>query len=143
MAFIKKRIGTLIIIAIFLCAGTIYANVNAAGAFSNWYIQSVQKEDDKLGSAVESRAWTSFKQLESFLFAAKGNADSALEETRNKQVKEAKSAIDELLTDMKDQFNDTVTELEKENFNHYVENKNIDEEIEQDVATILAEILNE
>lgn len=142
MAFIKKRIGTLIIIAIFLCAGNFYANVNAA-ALSNWYIQSVQKEDDKLGSAVKSRAWTSIKHLESFLFAEKANADSAIEETRNKQVKEAKSAIDELLNDMTNQFNKTVTELEKENFDHYVENRNIDKEIEQDVETILADVLGE
>lgn len=143
MAFIKKRIATLLIITVFLCTGTIYANVNAAGAFSNWYIQSVQKGDDKLGSAVKSRAWTSIKHLESFLFAEKTNADSAIEETRNKQVKEAKSAIDELLTDMTNQFNETVTELEKDNFNQYVENRNIEEEIEQDVETILGDLLDE
>ena len=143
MAFIKKKIGTLIIITVFLCAGTIYANVNAAATLSNWYTKSSQKEDDKIGLAVEPRVWTSFKQLESFLFAAKGNADSAIEKNRNKQVKEAKSAIDELLADMKNQFNDTVIELEKDTFDYYVENRNIDEEIEQDVENILAEVLSE
>ena len=117
--------------------------MNAATTLSNWYTQSFQKEDDKLDSVVESRGWPSFKHLEPFLFAEKNNADSTIEETRNKQIKEAKSAIDELLADMKNQFNEAVTELEKENFDLYVENRNIEEEIEQDIATILELILDE
>ena len=44
---------------------------------------------------------------------------------------------------MKKQINQTVTELEKENFDEYVESRNIEEEIEQDIVAILAEILGE
>ena len=48
-----------------------------------------------------------------------------------------------MLTEITNQIDQTVTELGKENFDDYVESRNIEEEIEQDIAAILAEILGE
>ena len=68
---------------------------------------------------------------------------TAIEKSRNKQVDVSKANVETVVTRMKEQVNQTVTDLENENFDEYVRNRNIEEEIEQDVATMLAEILGE
>ena len=143
MAFIKKRLSTLILITVLLCSGLIYANVQAASTLTNWYTQKFQKEDEKKTTTAETEIWTTFKQLGSFISEAKENATTAIEKSRKKQVEESKMNIETVVTDIKQQLNQTVTDLEKENFDEYVENRNIEGEIEDEVATILEEILGE
>lgn len=126
-----------------MCSGLIYANVQAASTLTNWYTQKFQKEDEKASATVDSGIWTTFKQLESFIADAKENAITAIEKSLNKQIDESKASIEALVTDMKKQINHTVTELEKENFDDYAKSRNIEDEIEQDVATMLEEFLVE
>lgn len=133
----------MLIISVFLCAGTIYAHVDATAPLSNWYTDTFQKEDEKIGSTAESEVWIAFKQLETFLIGARGKTDSTIEDTQNKLVEKVKAGIDEEVTHINYQLNMSVTELEKENFDDYVKNRAIEEDIEQEVAAILAEILSE
>ena len=143
MVFIKNRLGILLLFTVILFSGFVYANVQAASTLSNWYTDAHQKEDERISSTAEAGVWTTFKQLKSFITEVKENATTAIEKSRNKQVDESKANVETVVTRMKEQVNQTVTDLENENFDEYVRNRNIEEEIEQDVATMLAEILGE
>ncbi|QUW21231.1 hypothetical protein JSQ81_15655 [Sporosarcina sp. Marseille-Q4063] len=143
MVFIKNRIGISLLITVILCLGFVYANVQAASTLSKWYTDTFQKEDEILSSTLETGVWTTFKRLGVFIAEAKQDAITAIEESRNKQVEESTANIEALVTDMKEQIDQTVTELDEENFDAFVERRNIEEEIERDVATMLAEILDE
>lgn len=141
MVFIKNRLSILLLITVTLSSGFFYANAQAASTLSNWYTTTFQKESEKTTSTVETEVWTTFKLVSSFIVEANENATTAIENFRNKQVDESKANIEALATDMKKQINQTVTELEKENLDEYIESRNIEDEIEEDVERILVEIL--
>ncbi|MBO1910267.1 hypothetical protein J4G37_36475 [Microvirga sp. 3-52] len=143
MVFIKKRLSTSLLITVTLCLGFLYANVQAASTLSNWYTDNFQKEEEEISSTVETGIWTSFKQLGAFMGEAKKDASIEIEESRKKKLDESKANIEALVTGLKEQIDQTVTDLEKESLDGIVNSRNIEDEIEQDVTTILAEILGE
>ena len=142
MVFIKNRLGILLLVVVTLCSGFIFANVQAASTLADRYTETIPKEDD-VNLTLEIGIWTSFKELGEFIVEAKQYATSLIDQTRNTQVDESKANLDTVVTRMKEDVDQTVADLENENFDAYVTSRNIEEEIEQEVITILEEILGE
>ncbi|WP_172371544.1 hypothetical protein [Sporosarcina jiandibaonis] len=132
-----------LLIPVILCLGFVYANVQATSTLSNWYYDTSQKEDEVISSTVETDVWTTFKLLDVFIVETRQDATTAIEESRNKQLEESKAYIEVVVSGMKEQVNQTVTDLEKEGFDAFVKSRNIGDEIEQDVTTMLVEILGD
>lgn len=142
MVFIKNRLGILLLFTVILFSGFIFANVQAASTLSDWYTETIHKEDE-VNSTLENGIWTSFKELGEFLVEAKEHATTLIEKSRTIQVDESKANLDTAVTRIKEQVNQTVTDLENEDFDAYVNSRNIEDEIEQEVVTMLEEILGE
>jgi hypothetical protein len=143
MVSIKKISIILLLFAVLLCAELSYANVDPAANLSNWYDQLFQKESDEIGAATTSGVWTTFEQAEVFMLETKKTIDYSLESVRNKQSQKAKNGIEKNLMELKNQLDNAVSELKKENFDDYAENANVEEVIEPDIQSILEEVLGD
>lgn len=143
MVTIKKIFGIILTFTFLIGAGSIYANVDSAANLSNWYENSFQKKSSELGAATGTGIFKTLKNANIFVIGTKETISITLESFRDKQVEKVVAEIVDYQNDIENQIDSTVTELEKENFDDYVEKAKVEEEIEQDIESILEEVLNE
>ena len=143
MLIIKKILGALLILTVVFSAGLTYANVDPAAKLSNWYSNSFQKQSEQVGITVISGMWTTYKEAGSFMSESKDSIDSAIDNFRDNQVREAKNGIVGFLEGINSRLDQTIAQLKEENLDGYAENTNVEEEIERDSETMLVELLRE
>ena len=139
----KKIFGIIIAFSVLFSAGSIYAKVDSAANFSNWYENSFQKESGRLGATTAAGIWTNANHVRTFVSESKIEIDSSIESFRDEQVRKVIAGILEFRDDNKSRLEQTVTDLKQENFDDYVENVNIEETVDQDIKNILEDVLSE
>ena len=140
MPEIKKIISTIVLITMLLTASTIYASGIPQNSLSKWYGQSFQKEREVKRSTISSDIIQTFEEVNIFLLESILSYESTIEGIQDKQLDKTRAGIGRYQHDIKSRLNQTVTELQKVNFNDYAEIANIEEEIDQNIEEVLKEV---
>ncbi|MFJ7972073.1 hypothetical protein [Psychrobacillus sp. NPDC096389] len=138
----KKVAGIILVFCVLLGSSTIYASGLPQTSLSKWYGQSFHKESEKFKDATSSGVLEVLNEMKGFLTDSKENFTGAITQFLNGQVKEVNSNIDAKSSDIKNRIDETVNELEKVNFDEYVDKVEIEEEVLRDVEKILADVLS-
>jgi hypothetical protein len=140
---LKKIIGIIIASSVLFFAGSIYANVDPASKLSNWYDHSFQKGSERLGAETAVGLFKTVVQVKTILNESREYLESSIVSYTADRVKEVVSEINQISTDNENRIEQTVSDLEKENFDDYAENANIEEELDQSFEEILEDVLTE
>ena len=136
----KKAFGIFLVCAFLLGAGTIYASGNAGQNLLDWYKGSFQVKSEKLGSVTATGIAMTMKEVNTFLEESKTSIEDKLAIFHGDKVKDAKSSIEEYQAETIKSLTDTVAELENVNFDDYVDELNIEAEIDQEFEKIVEEV---
>ncbi|MEK5037224.1 hypothetical protein [Sporosarcina sp. FSL K6-3457] len=136
----KKMFGVFLVCVLLLGAGTIYANGHAGQNLFDWYKGSFQKKSEKLGSVTATEITLAIKEVNTFLQESKASIDDKLAIFHGDKVKEAKSSIEAYQTQTITSLNDMIVELENISFDDYVDELNIEAEMDQDFEKIVEEV---
>lgn len=139
----KKVLATFLLFTLLVSVGTIYASNNSAHNLSDWYKGSFQKVSEELGATTATGMISIFKKVNTFRADSRVSIDTAIATFSSSQVKDAKSSIEKKRADTIKSLNHTVAELENVNFDEYVDELNIEAEIEQDFEQMVEEVFNE
>ena len=136
---LKKRLGAFLLFIFLLGGGTIYAKGTPGQNLADWYEGSFLVESEKLGGATVTGLMGAIKEVNSFLDESQQHIDDTLAIFRSDKVKEAEVGIKEYQAKTIKSLHDTVAELENVNFDHYVDELNI----EADLDKVVEEVFNE
>lgn len=126
-----------------ISAGSIAANVDLANNFSTWYNKTFLEESGKVSAALATDLVVAVKKVENFVLESMGNASSSIERLGDNQIAETKNEIEKYLNENQQQLDQTVRNLENENFDNYATTRNIEQEIELDFKDLLEQVLSE
>lgn len=140
---LKKRLGAFLLFTFLLGGGTIFANGSPGQNLADWYEDSFLVESEKLGVATVTGLREAIKEVNSFLGESQQHIDDTLAIFRNDKVKEAEVGIKEYQAKTIKSLHDTVAELENVNFAQYVDELNMEAEIEADLDKMVEEIFSE
>lgn len=139
-----KRVFSVFILTVFLVgAGTTYASGNPVKSFASWYSSAFQKESIRLGSITATNLIARIADIDLFIQETKESFATIIADLNDDHIRETQAGIEAHQFEMVDSLRTTVVELQKESFDDYLENRDIETEITSEVEQLLEELLNE
>jgi len=140
---LKKYITVFILTLFLIGAGTIYASSNPVKSFATWYDSAFQLKAEKLGSVTATGLITGFSGFNRFVKESKQSIGASIANLSDDRSRQTQADILARQYEMLGDLNETAVELQKENFDDYLETRNMEAEISQEVEKMLEELLNE
>lgn len=138
----KKVVGIILVFFILLGSSTIYASGLPRTSLSKWYGQTFQDKSEAVGIATTTNIKEVLVEIKLILLEAKDNFNSEVSSFLGTQITETNSNLGGFSNDTKNSLAESVRNLEKVNFDEYMNDELLEEEIGQEIESLLADVLS-
>lgn len=133
----KKVIGTILIFLVLLGSSTIYASGLPQISLSKWYGQSFQEESEAFEVVTSKSIKEILMEMKLFLTTTNEKLDVDVSTFLDTQLEATNSNLEGFSNETKSSLAESIKDLEKVSFDEYM-----DEELEQEVEGLLADVLS-
>lgn len=138
----KKVVGTILVFCILLGSSTIYASGLPRTSLSKWYGQTFQDESEAVGIATTTNIKEVLVEIKLLLLESKDKFNSEVSSFLGTQITETNSNLGDFSNDTKNSLAESISNLEKVSFDEYMNDELLEEEIGQEIESLLADVLS-
>lgn len=122
---------------------TIYAKSGSAQNVADWYKDSFQEKSEVLGSFTAVELITNLSEFNQFVTESKKSLNAMIAVLVDEKTSDTQSSIEMQHAELVNELNETVADLQQDNFDEYVDELNIEAELMVEVEKVLEELVNE
>ncbi|MGB3101959.1 MAG: hypothetical protein WBB56_08645 [Psychrobacillus psychrotolerans] len=138
----KKVVGIILVFCILLGSSTIYASGLPRTSLSKWYGQTLQDESGAVGIATTTNIKEVLVEIKLLLLESKDKFNSEVSSFLGTQITETTSNLGVFSNDTKNSLAESISNLEKVSFDEYMNDELLEEEIGQEIESLLADVLS-
>lgn len=138
----KKVVGIILVFCILLGSCTIYASGLPRTSLSKWYGQTLQDESEAVGIATTTNIKEVLVEIKLLLLESKDKFNSEVLSFLGTQITETNSNLGDFSNDTKNSLAESISNLEKVSFDEYMNDELLEEEIGQEIESLLADVLS-
>lgn len=140
-----RKFLTICVLTILLvgAGSSIYAKTNPVQHLSDWYKSAFQQKSEILGAVTATQIIKGLADFNQFVSGSKSTLNAMIAALGDDGARDTQSEIDMRHAELVQEVNETVVELQQENFDDYVDKLTIEAEITRDVEKIVEELVNE
>ncbi|MFZ0576199.1 MAG: hypothetical protein WAM41_01720 [Psychrobacillus psychrotolerans] len=138
----KKVVGIILVFCILLGSSSIYASGLPRTSLSKWYGQTLQDESGAVGIATTTNIKEVLVEIKLLLLESKDKFNSEVSSFLGTQITETTSNLGDFSNDTKNSLTESISNLEKVSFDEYMNDELLEEEIGQEIESLLADVLS-
>ncbi|MEK5148698.1 hypothetical protein MKX53_17075 [Psychrobacillus sp. FSL K6-4615] len=138
----KKVVGIILVFCILLGSSSIYASGLPRTSLSKWYGQTLQDESGAVGIATTTNIKEVLVEIKLLLLESKDKFNSEVSSFLGTQITETTSNLGDFSNDTKNSLAESISNLEKVSFDEYMNDELLEEEIGQEIESLLADVLS-
>ena len=140
----RKILSICVLTILLVGAGSsIYAKTNPAQNLSDAYKSAFQQKSETLGAVTAAQIIKGLADFNQFVSGSKTTLDAMIAALGDDGARDTQSEIDMRHAELVQELNETVVDLQQENFDDYVDELTIEAEITREVEKIVEELVNE
>ena len=141
---IRKKLSICVLTILLVGAGSsIYAKTNPVQNLSDWYKSSFQQKSENLGTVTATEIIKGLADFNQFVSGSKSTLNAMIVALGDDGARDTQTEIEMHHAKLVQELNETVVDLQQENFDDYVDKQTIEVEITREVEKIVEELVNE
>ncbi|AYC29906.1 hypothetical protein [Paenisporosarcina cavernae] len=137
----KKFIAIILAVSVLSGAGTIYAKVSPSIGLSNWFSNSFMEKSVEIGESTSEAIFTKVREFQVYVSTVKQVAKKRVEDFTNLHRQSVLSKLSNWKEQQLSEVEKTSEQLKKRDFSTYTESLKLEETMDQEMESLLQEIV--